>query len=668
MADGPAHFVDARRGNDRAPGTQQRPWRTINHALEQLQPGDTLYLRSGTYFESVYCSVEGLPDAPITIRSYPGEQAVIDGGIRGFQEEPDSAWRPYPEGAPGEFVSAREYRNLRDVVGLFGDSNIGLQTYWHAMDLRAENELWMPDPSGKWAQAPVYCGPGIWYDRATGRIHCRLAHTHIDNPLVANYQGETDPRRLPLVIAPFQAAPLFVDLARHVRFEDLVLRGGGYRTVELLFGVDVAFDNCTIFGGTYPIWAKNTGPLTMTNCGVHGNIPPWAFATENSLHTYTPRYYDPFLRDVAAEFLDLPLPPYVGENAGYAEDSYGRALLGRNVARLNTHAVLVCAGGYEFETFYYPFNHDWDIAWCEFTDGHDGIYPGGQQIRVHHCWIDNIQDDGIYTSSPTPGVCDQVHIYQNLLTRIGSAFASHNRGGPGGEIYIYRNVADLRGGVQRDRPTPEKPQGGVLALQIYLKHGTGEMLGMESMYWYQNTLIAPATYYSYAHRMWAYATESAKRRCFNNICVYLNRWPDTRLAFERGGLAAHTGDIILDGNLHWCANPEAEVPTDMLDTARTCAASERMRAQYPDGWAARSVMADPRFRAFSVAPAQVNDYRLAEGSPALGGGVVLPEEFPDPERPVAGAAPDIGALPGDAEPLRVGRGGRVTAGQHGPGR
>lgn len=664
MLNGPAHFVDPVRGDDAAPGTERRPWRTINEALERLRPGDTLYLRGGTYFERVYCSIEGLPDAPITIRAYPGERAIIDGGIPEFQQDPGSAWRPYPEGAQGEYISTRAYRNIRDVVGLFGDSNIGLQTYWHAMDLRADNELWMTDPTGEWELAPVYCGPGIWYDRGSGHIHCRLAPTHIANPLVQNYDGPSDPRDLPLVIAPFQAAALFVDLARHVNFQDLVLRGGGHRTVELAFGVDVNFDNCTIFGGTYPIWAKNTGPLKMTDCGVHGNIPPWAFASENALHTYTPRYYDPYLRDAVPQYLDLPLPDDP-DAASARKIPQAGALKGRNIARMNSHALLVCAGAYEFEVFHYPYNHDWEIAWCEFTDGHDGIYPAGRNIRVHHCWIDNIQDDGVYLSSPSSGISDEVHVYQNLLTRIGSAFANHSRGGPYGEVYVYRNVADLRTGVHRNRPTPERPEGDIRALQIYLRHGR-ELLGMESIYWYQNTFISPASGYAYAHSTWAHATETAKRRSFNNLCLYLNRWPDTNLVFRRANLAEHPGDIVMDGNLHWCADPAAEMPEDLLETSRRCPASERARAQYPGGWDANTLMADPRFVSFSADSAAVNDYRLAEDSPAGGAGIELPEQFPDPLRPEDGGAPDIGALPTGAETLRAGRGGRIRAGRQAP--
>ena len=89
--------------------------------------------------------------------------------------------RPYAGGGKDEYRSTRAYPNLRHVVGSFGDSMIGLNTYYHAQDLRAENEL-MTEGNGKDANTdadPVYCGPGIWYDPTTGYIHVRLAHTHL---------------------------------------------------------------------------------------------------------------------------------------------------------------------------------------------------------------------------------------------------------------------------------------------------------------------------------------------------------------------------------------------------------------------------------------------------------------------------------------------------------
>ena len=73
----------------------------------------------------------------------------------------------------------------------------------------ASNELVSPE-SGKLADNadidPLYCGPGVWYDRETGRIHARLSHTNSPAP-VANYRGETDPRKLPLVLVHGELNP-----------------------------------------------------------------------------------------------------------------------------------------------------------------------------------------------------------------------------------------------------------------------------------------------------------------------------------------------------------------------------------------------------------------------------------------------------------------------------
>jgi len=623
MSDGPAYFVDPEAGSDGNPGSAERPWSTINHALKQLQAGDTLYLRAGSYFENVYCAVAGTPEKPITIRAYPGERVVIEGGMAEFQTAPSKAWQSFVDGAQGEYVSTREYRNIRDVIGLFGDSNVGLQTYWHADDLRAENELWITDRQTR-ALEPVYCGPGLWYNKQTGRIHVRLAHTHIDNPEVANYTGETDPRKLPLVIAPFNSVPLFVDQGMYVRFQDLVIRGGGFNTVVLQFGIDVEFDNVTVFCGTYGIRSRSTGPLKLVNSALHGMIPPWAFRNDNSLHTYTPRFYDPFLKEPGTHT--------------------------RNVARLPTHALVVTEGSYEFEVFHYPYNHDWEIKNCDFTDAHDGVYLSGRQIRFHHNRVDNIHDDGIYLSSPVPNFSDDIFIYQNLITRCLMAFGCHSRGGPNGDIYIFRNIADLRKGVNAGRPSPDNPQGRLTSYHVFLMHGRGEPLGVESLYFYQNTFVSNAAPDAFAHRTLTKANSVTKRRVFNNIFMYLNRFGALRPFNQKT-----PPDIHCDGNLHWCADSDVTVPEKFLERVRSNPVSIENKNTYPPGWASESVVADPDFLKFDRNPEIPCDFRLQSGSPAIDGGVVLPTELEDPLRPTDNLRPDIGALPRNAAMFAAGR-------------
>jgi hypothetical protein len=625
LATGPAYFVDPLRGQDDAAGTEAAPWRTIQHACEQLSAGDTLYLRGGIYREQVACAVSGRPDAPITFRSYPGEQAILDGGLPEFLETPEAAWEPCPDGAAGEYRSVKSYKNIRDVLGRFGDSHVALQTYWHAIDLRADNELWIEDPDKKLMVLPIYCGPGLWYDRDTGRIHVRLAHTHLQTPGIANYTGETDPRKLPLVISGFRSVPLLVDMARHVRFQDLLIRGGGHDCVVMHMGIDVEFDNVTIMAGSYGLRARSTGPLRMVDSAIHGMMPPWAWRDENSLFTYTPKSYDPFL------------PPPTPANE-------------RNIARLNTHALLVTEGFYEFEVFAYPFNHDWEITRCDFTDAHDGVYLSGRSIRFHHNLVERMQDDGIYLSSPSNYTSDDIHVYQNLIRDIFTTFSCNNRGGPTGDIYIYRNLIDQRQGAPFQRPTPANPVGGLLRGHGFLAHGN-DLLGIESLHFYQNTFITETWSGSYAARTWTTTHPRTRRSVLNNLFVYLNRYPDSAYPEEH--------DIHMDGNLHWCAAAGAELPADFLEKVRDAKGSPLAQSKYGSPWEAHARVGDPRFTSFDAAVPAANDYRPQADSPAIGGGVPLPEALSDPLRPTDGSVPDIGAFPHKVEPPTYGRRGRI---------
>ncbi len=577
---------------------------------------------------------------------------VVEGGFPEFLEDPGGSWMPV-EGSKGEFVSTRTYKNIRDVVGRFGDSLVGLQTYWYRMDLRADNELWIPD--GDLMVKPVYCGPGLWYNRETGRIHCRLAHTRLQLPEKAGhritpYRGETDPRRIPLIIAPFNSRPLFIDQAMYVRFQDLVIRGGGYVTVDLLFGIGIEFDHCTIYAGTYGIWAKNTGPLTMRNCGVYGMIPPWAFRTENCLYASSPYICPPFLESS---------PGFKTAVDGTTKQHKPK----RHIARLPSHALLVTAGGYEFETFYYPFNHDWEISYCEFTDGHDGVYLSGREINFHHNWVDNMQDDAVYLSSPTPAVTDKLYIHENLITTCTAAFGAHGRGGPGGDIYLYRNIVDMRRPVQFQRPSPDKPEGKIIRGSLpFLVHGAANLLHMERLYFYQNTFLYPANSprSAFAGATHLNREENTPRRVFNNIFVFYGlggEYPKATI-----GKKAEEADLQMDGNLHWSLTASREPPPDWLKPLRDQKISGKRRSLYPPGLSANCLAADPKFVRVSDDPQAVNDYRLRPDSPAVAKGVILPPEWPDPFGPKTGK-PDIGALPAGAEPLRVGRNGRIIAGQ-----
>jgi hypothetical protein len=66
-------------GSDTNPGTIDKPWRTIQHAADVIEPGLVTYVRGGVYKESVSISHSGLSGNPIAFMAYPGEIAILDG-------------------------------------------------------------------------------------------------------------------------------------------------------------------------------------------------------------------------------------------------------------------------------------------------------------------------------------------------------------------------------------------------------------------------------------------------------------------------------------------------------------------------------------------------------------------------------------------------------------
>jgi parallel beta-helix repeat protein len=66
-------------GSDSNPGTEARPFRTLQHAADLTQQGDTVYVREGNYHEAVQITNSGTLCSPITFAAYPNERPVIDG-------------------------------------------------------------------------------------------------------------------------------------------------------------------------------------------------------------------------------------------------------------------------------------------------------------------------------------------------------------------------------------------------------------------------------------------------------------------------------------------------------------------------------------------------------------------------------------------------------------
>ena len=580
-------FVDAKNGDDSQSGTSDRPWKTLNASLKKLVPGETLCLRGGVYWEGVVVTVSGIKEKPITIRSYPGELAVIDGGIREFYESPETAWQPVTDGAPGEFRSVKTYTEAGS-SGNFGDSMVPLHRYITIEDLRSTNELWRPE-LGDRAHDPVgiYCGPGTRRDDKTGFIHVRLAHTQLAGLGSNAYRGETDPRKVPLVVAGREYT-MQINKS-HIRLQDLVIRGAKRAAIVMENAEDITLDGATLYGGQMALRTARVNGLRAVDCAFRGHAAPWH---SRAHHKYR-------------------------AGSGY----------------------LVLGDGKDF-----------DFQRCEFTDNHDFIAMlGVENIRIRESYIDNFNDDG-FEPGPKRAR-GRIEISQNLVTRVLSPFTAHGKkpvpvdAEPGSGVYIFRNIFDLRRGIYKTPPQQPDPSGAFLnELTEIIAHDHGSPV--HPVYFvYQNTfLMHTGGWRGYYAFTWGSHMRDSTRRIFNNIFVQ----DDGEIGTNFTALTAED-DLQSDGNLFWSLRGSHSSAAEVFAKFRASPLFTASRQKYPPGWGANDLVADPKFISLAADEKTSIDLRLAPASAARGAGAAVPSEWPDPLR-TAKAKADIGALPADAEP------------------
>lgn len=78
---GGSHLYVSMTGSNANPGTEAKPFRTLQHAADVAKPGDTVDVRGGTYCQRLAVTTSGSATAGyITFESAPGEKAILDGG------------------------------------------------------------------------------------------------------------------------------------------------------------------------------------------------------------------------------------------------------------------------------------------------------------------------------------------------------------------------------------------------------------------------------------------------------------------------------------------------------------------------------------------------------------------------------------------------------------
>jgi len=90
-----ADFYVAPAGSNANPGTKEKPFATIQAGVNQLQPGDTLLVRAGTYRETIVFPRSGTAEKPIAIKPFNGEQVVVSGcaPVAGWSKHKGNIWK-----------------------------------------------------------------------------------------------------------------------------------------------------------------------------------------------------------------------------------------------------------------------------------------------------------------------------------------------------------------------------------------------------------------------------------------------------------------------------------------------------------------------------------------------------------------------------------------------
>nr|WP_319534188.1 right-handed parallel beta-helix repeat-containing protein [uncultured Vibrio sp.] len=498
-------------GNDEGSGLADSPYQSINHAVKNLKPGDTLYLYGGTYYESVEIKVSGTKKKPILISSVEGERAVIDSGFQEFRQPGNEDWELVNEKL-GEYRSVGECDSddiYGYVLGIPGYVNerVKLIPYEKEKYFRATTDEY----DGK--KSEFYVGPGTM--EIDDRCHIRLSKTEAMRNAEARYgqvfeHENSDPRNFQIILS--QESNTLLVKGSYLTFKDITINQAK-DTIELDDGAQhVTFDGITAWMGNTTISTKDTdvNNITITHSQILGDDPYWIFWSDMK---------------------DDPEP----------------------ATRARGTSINLKGG-----------SKNWFISWNLIRgSGQDLISTsnGEDRIFVHHNRIENCGDDAFELEADEKyggtGDIGQIVIHDNFilncLVAVSLGQDTDNMIGP---LLFYRNVVLLL----RDHPVNR--QEGINSWNGGGQFGYGKMFkqagsgyASENAHYYQNTLVMLNS-----HKGIVPIPKEPKGSTFaNNIVVMINGEIIESYDLDK--------DQIVDGNLYWKVNEQDDEP--LLDGKST---------------------------------------------------------------------------------------------------
>ena len=107
-------------GSDSNAGTLAAPFETLAHAIDQLTAGDILYIREGTYRETITIDEDGSSGNLVTIQNYNNEVVTIDGTV-----DVTGTWSTF-----NDVSGAYQLSYTGDITQLFVDDQPMVNARW----------------------------------------------------------------------------------------------------------------------------------------------------------------------------------------------------------------------------------------------------------------------------------------------------------------------------------------------------------------------------------------------------------------------------------------------------------------------------------------------------------------------------------------------------------
>jgi hypothetical protein len=192
-----AYYV-ATTGADASPGSLVAPFRSIQKAASSARPGDVVYVRAGTYRETVRPPRSGVAGAPITFQPYNNEPVTISGAdvLSGWSNYKGSVYKARQSwdlgfGANQVFVDGRMMTEARWPNTTLDVSHPAMATIDAAtavtdpatlLSTASVSDAALTQPAGYWNGATVHFAPAQEWAAQTGTVTSsatgRLAFTY----------------------------------------------------------------------------------------------------------------------------------------------------------------------------------------------------------------------------------------------------------------------------------------------------------------------------------------------------------------------------------------------------------------------------------------------------------------------------------------------------------